>query len=502
MARRHALWLPALILLAADLPLHAQTSFPCPDALDYLGFDDGSAERVWKVANPSGPSEWFNVDFDTTLAIRTLVAVAPAFDESNQNKSPTFARVGIYPDNLTVSSLGRTPDLSAPLAEVVGGSVILNNNCNFNPFTIPTLQLGAGTNTHIAFQHTAGDSSMWLCSDTNSSPAGRSYFSSSGYASPASSFTLNWLLRAGAVPAGVSAGTFLINASTAVTVNHREAVALSFYGSAPGQPTVLFTAPPLPIGKILSLPTSSSPVPGAWTICGRISCTVPAGLSIPLNVFWLDTTTTKPNGKNPILKSNTASVMVDPCSSCGSFCFGQPGSDVFGAAFVFRVSQPSGSNDWFNVRHGTPDAASGVTTLTGVEVATWDLCGTGGSGSWAEVGIYPANLTVTSAGAIPDINNPLATVGGASAPVAPGTVDWGFPATLFDTPDVLANTTTIYHTAIRWNTGDSCLWQIADSGSNPCNVLPNSSSFSSPDGYTATVGFASSTNWMQKLDWQ
>ena len=497
-------FLASLATLAVASTAFGQASWPCPDALDFLGAgDDGGSERIWKVSNPSGPSEWFNVDFDGMLASRTLVAVAPAFDESNANKGPTWAKVGIYPDNLTVSSLGHTPAIGSPIAEVSSGNVILNNNCAFNPFIIPSLTLGA-TNTHIAFQHTPGDSSMWLCSDTSSTPAGRSYFSASGYASPGASFTLNWLLRAGAVPVGATAGTFLINATTAATVDHLAQVALSFYGSAPGQPTAMFTAPPLPVGKVLTVPTFGSPVPNAWTICGAVLCNAPVGFPITFNVFWLDTTTTKPNGNFPILKSNTSSMTVNANPAGCGFCFGQADDGAFDG-FVFRVANPSGSNDWFNVRQGTPSAASGVNTLTSVEIATWDFCGTGGTGSWAEVGIYPANLVISSGGGLPDVGNPLATVGGASAPVAAGVTDWGYPSSTYDTADLAANQTTIYHTAISWNQGDSCIWQASDStatGPDPCGVLPNSSSFSSPDGYTATAGFASSINWMQKLDWQ
>ena len=187
------------------------------------------------------------------------------------------------------------------------------------------------------------------------------------------------------------------------------------------------------------------------------------GFPLPFNVYWLDTTVVKANGKHPILASNTAAMTLVSSTACNGLCFGQRDDGTFDG-FVFRVSNPAGSNDWFSVRHGTPSLALGVSTLTGVEVATWDFCGTGGTRSWAEVGIYPANLSIASNGSLPDVANPLATVGGASAPVAPNTRDWGYPATLYDTPDVLANTTTIYH--------------------------------------TATAGFASTINWMQKLDWQ
>jgi hypothetical protein len=493
--------LTSIACLAMASTAFGQASYPCPDALDMIGFDDGGSEFIWKLTNPSGPSDWFNVDFDNLLASRAIVAVAPAFDESNANLSPTWAKVGIYPDNLTIDSTGTTPAIASPVAEVVSGTVILNNNCAFNPFTIPLLHLGSSTNVHVALQSTGGDSAMWQCSDVSSTPAGRSYFSSAGYASPSVPFGLNWMLRVGAVPTAAGAGVFLINGGTSATIDHLQNVALSFYGTANGELTGLFTAPPLPVGSVLFIPTGANgPIAGAWTICGPVLCNTPPNVNITFNIFWLDTTVTKPNGKFPINKSNTSTMLVKPNpTGCGN-CFGQK-DDGSMDNYAWKVAQPAGSNDWFNVRQGTPSGLSGVSNLTGVEVANWDFCGTGGTGSWAEVGIYAESSTATFA---PDVSSPLATVGGASAPYSPGAADWGYPASTYDTADVGANTTTIYHSAAKWNSGDSCLYVASDTtatGPDPCGVLPNSTSFSSPDGYSATLGGISFANWIMKIDW-
>jgi hypothetical protein len=493
--------LTSIASLALATTAFGQASYPCPDALDMVGFDDGGSETIWKIGNPSGPSDWFNVDFDNLLASRTIIGVAPAFDESTLNLSPSWAKTGIYPDNLSIDSTGTTPDIANPIAEVVSGNVIFGNDCNFNPFTIPLLHLTTATNTHVAFQHTGGDSAMWMCSDTSSTPVGRSYFTSAGYASPAVSFGLNWMLRVGTVPLGAAANIFLINGGTAATVTHLQSVALSFYGSAPGQLCGLFTAPPLPIGSVLFVNTGlNGPLPHAWTICGPVQCNTPINIAITFNVFWLNTQLTKPNGKFAILKSNTSGMLVTSNPAGCGFCFGQKDDGALDN-FAWKVNQPAGSNDWFNVQHGAPSGFSGVTSLTGVEIANWDFCGTGGTGSWAEVGIYVEHSTITFA---PDVSAPLATVGGASAPYAPAAADWGYPSPFYDTADVAANTTTIYHAAAQWNTGDSCLFVASDTtatGPDPCGTLPNSTSFSSPDGYTATIGNLSTANWLMKIDW-
>ena len=67
----------------------------------------------------------------------------PAFDESNIAKNPTWARVGIYPDNLTVGPSGDTPDISSPIQQVIGPGTT-GNNCNFYPATVPLLHQQPG----------------------------------------------------------------------------------------------------------------------------------------------------------------------------------------------------------------------------------------------------------------------------------------------------------------------------------------------------------------------
>lgn len=486
----------------------------CPDGYVMVGYDDGSSETIWKISNPSGPSEWFNVDFDLDLASMTIVGIAPAHDDSNAAKISSWARVGIYGDNLTVDTTGTTPDISgAQTYAEIGPHTENAHACAFTPYAIPNLHLGSTTGVHIAFQHTPGDSSMWICSDTNSAPfAGRSYFSSTGYASPATSFSVNWMLRAAIIPTTAAAGVFQVNAVSSTTVEHLETVSFSFYGPAPGPQCqgAMFTAAPLPTGKIGPvLPMGMfglHPLSTAISLCGVVECNAPVGFPLTFNFFYLDPTDTKPNGSSKIKVSNTVTMWVTANPAGCGFCFGQKDDGGFDG-FVFRANQPSGSNDWFSVSHGAPSPASGVAVLTAVEVATWDFCGTAGTGGWAEVGIYPSNLWISPAGNLPDLGNPFATVGGASAPVVPGQADSGYPTlTPYPMlPPVAASSATTYHVGTKWNTGDSCLWIASDStatGPDPCGTLPNTTSYSSTDGYTASAGAATSINWMQKIDWQ
>ena len=89
-----------------------------------------------------------------------------------------------------------------------------------------------------------------------------------------------------------------------------------------------------------------------------------------------------------------------------------------------------------------------VVDLTGVEVLTWDLCGTGAT--WANVGIYP---DLAASPGTPDVANPFGVDPNPS--FAPGTFDTAYPATFYGVPAISASTTTTYHTVVQWSPG-SC----------------------------------------------
>lgn len=486
----------SLAVLAMAGTAFGQAVYSCPSALSYPGFDDAGSEFIWKLGNPSGPSDYFSVDYDATLSGRTVVAMAPAIDDSSAALLPTFARVGLYGDNLGLDATGATPDMTVVIKQVTGSATQLNRNCAFTPFTVTPITMGA-TNVHAVFQFTPGDSSMWLCGDSSSTPSGRSYLSADAYVTPAAAVTRNHMIRVGAVPTTNAAGTLLFNGVTAATVQHLQVVAVSFYATISGQFWALFTAPPLPIGKVGPiLPTGfGGPISRASTLCGTLQCNAPVGFPLSFNAFYLNTSM-------KIKKSATATLTATANRAGCGFCFGQNDDGALDGN-AFKANQPAGTQDYFSVKHGTPAPSSGVNTLTGVEVATWDFCGTGGPGNWQEVGIYPADLGADALGRVPNLGAPIATVGGASAPVTPGATDWGYPAHFYDTVDAAANSSTIYHSAAQWVVGDSCLWIASDvtgTGPDPCGPLPNTSSFTTTDAY-ATLGIASSLNWIIKTDW-
>jgi hypothetical protein len=158
-----------------------------------------------------------------------------------------------------------------------------------------------------------------------------------------------------------------------------------------------------------------------------------------------------------------------------------------------------------------------VTNLTAVESVTWDFCGL--NPCWQQIGIYASNLTIDPAGNTPNLASPLTSIGGSTACFHPGNGVWGFPAYVYDTPDILANTTTDYHTSFEWANGDSCLFigldnnGTSDDTGYDCAPLLHgtspvgSSSFYSLDGFATPAvdstggGIYPAFNLMERIDW-
>ena len=138
--------------------------------------------------------------------------------------------------------------------------------------------------------------------------------------------------------------------------------------------------------------------------------------------------------------------------------------------------------------------------MTAVESVTWDFCGT--NPCWQQIGIDPSNLTLDPPGNAPNLGALLTAIGGSTAcgPGPGGT--WGFPAVVYDTPDIVANTSTDDHTSFEWSNGDSCLFVgldnngTNDDGGDDCAAATSggpsaSASFYSLDGF-ATAAIDSS----------
>ena len=503
-----------LLALVASLA-GAQTVAP-PYA--EIGFDDGVAETSYKVSAPSATGDFFSVDFDALAAGQTIIGLVAVL---NDNGVGQIRRLGIYLDNLAVDPTGTTPDVSAAgiVTELILPTGSPSTFCiDDRAYDIPDF-VHPSTNSHVGFNQIPGDSTMWMCTDTSTDfVAGRSYFSTNTYSTAAIPFNVDWMLRM-ATPEG-PAGTFLINgSSTAYTLLERtgtsgEDVTLSFWGNSGATSERCILGAFLPgFLKLLSGATGLFPPgaaanvfavtgAGAGPVCGD----VPRDFTIGMGGFWGDTVDTKPNGRPKSKATNRVALTFANNPDCTrNECFGRKSDDIMDAT-IFKISNPAGPADYFNVQHDTTaNNYTPVNNLTSVEVATWDFCGN--TQSWSVVGVYDTNWGLDPTGSSPDLNLPISTY--ANATILSNVGDWAFPASVYDIPDVAANTTTAYHAVVGWQSGDSCVWIGGDTDGidddttiyGRCSVLPNTTSHLSATGYTTPAGSWSTQNMMIRINW-
>ena len=481
-----------------------------------IGYDDGIEETSYKVSAPSATGDFFSVDFNADAAGQTILGLVAVL---NDNGVGQIRRLGIYRDNLAVDPTGTTPDVSAAgiITELLLPTGSPSTFCvDDRAYDIPDI-VHPSTNSHVGFNQIVGDSTMWLCTDTSTDfVAGRSYFSTNTYATASIPFNADWMLRM-ATPEG-PAGAFLVNGNnSAVTLMERKAggeedVTLSFWGnsSATGERCILGAFLPgflkLVSGATGVFPPNAAPNVfavtglGAGPTCGD----VPRTFTLPFGGFWGDTVDTKPNGRPKAKATNRVNITFANNVSCNiPVCFGIEDDGTLDST-IFKIANPAGPADYFSVMHGdTANHSPVVNNLTSVEVATWDFCGT--TQSWSVVGVYDTNWGLDPTGGSPDLTLPVSTY--ANATISANAGDWAFPATLYDLPDVAANTTTAYHSVVGWQSGDSCVWiggdsdGIDDDTGNNCADIARTTSFFSSTGYTTTASVWANVNFMIRINW-
>jgi hypothetical protein len=196
--------------------------YPC---LCFGDVDDGFLDGwIWKVQNPAGPFDYFNNRFDnldaaasSTCTVTNPVTSVTAIEASSWDfcgTGPTWASIGIYTANTALDSTGNTPDLASPVVTATTLSMAPFASDFSYPatvydfpdiFTSTNSALASSTILHVAMQWAPGDSCTWIGSDTDSlddnfsstnctaDPAPLtstvSFFSSTGYTTPALAFT-------------------------------------------------------------------------------------------------------------------------------------------------------------------------------------------------------------------------------------------------------------------------------------------------------------------------
>ena len=496
-----------------------------------LFWDDGTAEFSWKVNQPTGALDSFNVDFEDLAGTMTVTGISLNTFQSTSSGPIGIRYVGLCPDNLTVDSLGHTPDLGSPLTMLgnLSGTVVITGNpgvtAGFCPgalvYDVPDVTVATTGGEHTVMAALTGDSGTWMCADTSGS--GHSYFTLNNYSTPAIAFSTNVQMRivGTVVPSGGSAYMTINNVANAVDVRQATDVTATLWSSAATQPTfylqgAFITGFPFIPAPGLVLQTGMEnfvPIadPFQGTLCGPIGCP-PAGLVFDFGAFYIDNANLKKNGNGTITLTNLVRCSITGFNHCGYYCpcFGTRDDGVLDSR-IWSVQNPAGSKDFFNTHTGPfVDTATGNlcgTAITSIEAASWDFCGHGPS--WASFGIYPSNTVLDPTGGTPDLVNPfvLAT----TLSMAPGAADFSFPATVYDFPDVTSTAVLTgirdSHVACQWASGDTCTWiasdtdAVDDDAGNDCASLPTTVSYFTLNGYSTTAIPFPTALWMQRINW-
>ena len=461
-------------------------------------FDDGRSESFWKATFPSSASDYFSVDMGPVLDGRTVSAIYADSLESS-GIAGAWRILGVaencapgVPDPSLVAAIANAPTVAA-----------LEPEDQDDYYSVACAVLGSPANGYSAIAGwQAGDSHVWLGADTNSPSSGRSFWTSASYAACAALVTpFNWSLAVGLTG---GAGELMVNGGSVARVSQDDGDAcFTFYGPTLHTPGILFLISPL---TMLLLPVTTDgpfagPCPKSWSLCTTFTCADATFSDFQFGHFYFDFLNVKPNGK-PSIGLATATLSLDASASCTP-SFGQKDDCILDST-IWKVSNPAGPSSWFNVNHATT-AGVGVATLTGVEISSWDFCGFGPS--WEEVGVYPANLVLDPSGCTPDIAAPITTIGDSSAAMSPAAGDWGCPLTFYDTPDVGADSTTIYHVGSKWQSNDSCTWLGSDTDGTDSGLgarIPNNGCCSlwTNDDYTTSAVRFTAANWMMQIKWQ
>jgi len=294
---------------------------------------------------------------------------------------------------------------------------------------------------------------------------------------------------------------FWVNGGTSTTIDELDTVALLFVGNCGFQPFMIFLTNC--VGALITPAINLVFFTGIGAVddAGNTACIAAAW---PCEAFHgtlcLGTVYKECPPSKKIKISNDVAITVNHDTGCDpptNAPYGKKDDGILDS-FIWKVNNPAGSGNWFNVHHGP--VPSSVSTLTGVDVATWNFCSL--ASPWNQVGIYDSNLTLDPSGGTPRLPG-LAVVFGQQTPAAQS--DWGCPATLFDTPDLVVPGSVDLHSAVKWQTADSCLWLGSDTdGTDDAfsnTQIPATCTYFALDNFAAPAIQFSPANWMIRILW-
>ena len=489
-----------------------------PDLLNDGGtvdklFYDGVAETWVKINQPSGNSDWYNVDFDATAQSCTVAGIAvDVWNTSNGQE--VFPKIGLYPE---FPGAPNVPDLANPIFECKAAVKVTDAFASVVYYPLDCIHLGS-TDLHVAFQMRPGESACFLSSDASGTYYNRSFVTSNAYQNTFFTGNLNWALGLEVLPTAATAGKLLLNGVENATVNVFGEICYTMWLANTGLRFLLYFCPGgVPFLQILPVAFTISgsaffpaACPNGWQACIIGECGF-VGPPLEFCTIYQDPLNPKVNGKPSLQVSNVATVTVfDPNGACEG-CFGL-NDDGNHDGFFWRVTNPSGTSDWFNVNLGTALATTSAgdtavnNAMTSVEIGFSNSYPV--PNAWNYVGINTPDTVTDPTGNTPDTSTG-SSISTASAPVvAYQTHDLLWPAVVYDIPDVPVDTTQVWHATVGWQSGDTALWIASDTdGTDPdsgCGIaLPVNYSFASSDGYVnaAGVGRGGNVHWAIKINW-
>ncbi len=506
-----------LVVLLAPVclagPASAQVAGgPFPLSLERKIFDDGTgSDSWWKLNNPAGSSDWFNVDFDTecqssaVLGICTEVWNALGVDET--------MTLGVYPES---GVFPNTPDIANPIQEVNALVESSDGFADLVSYALPCFHLGS-TDIHVAMQQRSGESATWIGADTMGPAFNRSFVSTTAYNTGALVAGLNWQLGLTIRPVNATKNSFLVNGSPSVTLNVGATWCMVFWGTQISQRSLMFFciggAPLVNLGIPIPFTTTGNaffpgPKSETFEICSNTGCGFLVG-PVTLCLIYQDFCDLKPNNKPKLKVSNSITVTtVDPVLACSLSCYGIK-DDGDHDGFVWKVTNPSGPSDWFVVNLGTAQsntaAGAGSASVTSVDVSLTEICGV--DGELAHVGYHPL-----ASGVDPNVSvTPNLASGEALQNIlvpANVTSDSCYPGQRYVLPDAVPiNPGGLpYIAAVRWVSGDTCIWIASDTDGTDVksgcgSLLPNNCSAASADDFATNAVPSTTVNWAIRVYW-
>jgi photosystem II stability/assembly factor-like uncharacterized protein len=168
--------------------------------------DDGVRESWFRPSGvaPSGGSDFASVAYLEPTVTTTISKVSIVY--RNEGCLPrTLAMVGVFPANYAIDPDGKTPDVAAALSLASNVAIPTEVSGTFE-VALPSITLAPGTLYVVVVQWTAGDTGVWIGSDTDGTDdptfdhrpgvqAVTSGYSIDGYATPAVPLNENLMMR-------------------------------------------------------------------------------------------------------------------------------------------------------------------------------------------------------------------------------------------------------------------------------------------------------------------